>query len=84
METFAALLAVCAGNSLVTGEFPPQRPVTRSFDVLFDLRRNIWLGEQSWGWWFETPAHYDVTVMNLFTHMFPVYCIGIGEYSMYG
>ena len=38
METFSALLALCAGNSPVTGEFPAQRPVTRSFDVFFDLR----------------------------------------------
>ena len=35
METFSALLAICAGNSPVTGEFPSQRPVTRSFDVCF-------------------------------------------------
>ena len=27
METFSALLAICAGNSPVTGEFPAQRPV---------------------------------------------------------
>ena len=40
METFSALLALCAGNSPVTGEFPAQRPVTRSFDVFFDLRLN--------------------------------------------
>ena len=38
METFSALLALCEGNSPVTGEFPSQRPVTRSFDVFFDLR----------------------------------------------
>ena len=38
METFSALLAPCAGNSAVTGEFPAQRPATRSFDVFFDLR----------------------------------------------
>ena len=31
----SALLAICAGNSPVTGEFPAQRPVTRSFDVFF-------------------------------------------------
>ena len=55
METFFALLAICAGNSPVTSEFPTQRPVTRSFDVFFDLRLNIWLSKQSWGWWFETP-----------------------------
>ena len=37
------------------GEFPTQRPVTRSFDVFFDLRPNKRLSKQSWGWWFETP-----------------------------
>ena len=57
METFSALLAFCAGNSSVTGEFPAQRPVTRGFDVFFDLRLNKWLRKQSWGWWFETPSH---------------------------
>ena len=56
METFSALLALCAGNSPVTGEFPTQRPVTRSFDVFFDLRMNERLSKQSWGWWFETPS----------------------------
>ena len=35
-----ALLAICAGNSPVSGEFPAQRPVTQSFDVFFDLRLN--------------------------------------------
>ena len=34
---------------------PVQRPVARSFDVLFDLRLNKQLNRQSWGWWFETP-----------------------------
>ena len=56
METFSALLALCAGNSPVTGEFPAQRPVTRSFDVLFDVRLNKRLSKQSWGWWFETQS----------------------------
>ena len=45
METFSALLAIFAGNSLVTGEFPSQNPVTRSFDVFFDLRLNKRLSE---------------------------------------
>ena len=54
METFPALLALCAGNSPVPGEFPSQRPVTQSFDVFFDLCLNKRLGKQSWGWWFET------------------------------
>ena len=47
METFSALLAICAGNSPVTGEFPAQRPVTLSFDVFFDLRPNKRLSKQS-------------------------------------
>ena len=56
METFSALLAICAVNSPVPGEFPTQRPVTRSFDVYFDLRPNKRLSKQSWGWWFETQS----------------------------
>ena len=56
LETFSVLLAICAGNSAVTGEFPTQRPVTRSFDVFFDLRLNKRLNKQCWGWWFETPS----------------------------
>ena len=38
------------------GEFPAQRPVTRRFDVFFDLSLNKRLSKQPWGWWFETPA----------------------------
>ena len=55
METFYALLAICAGNSPVSGEFPAQRPVTHSFEVFFRLRLNKRLIEQSLDWWFETP-----------------------------
>ena len=50
----SALLAICAGNSPVPGEFPTQRPVTRRFGVFFELRPNKRLRKQSWGWWFET------------------------------
>ena len=69
METFSALLAICAGNSPVTGEFPTQRPVTRSFDVYFDLRPNERLSKQSRGWWFETLSsplwrHRNVACRN--------------------
>ena len=56
MEAFSALLALCVGNSPVTGEFPTQRPVTRSFDFSFDLRLNKRLSKQSWDWLFETPS----------------------------
>ena len=54
---FSKLLAICVGNSPVSGEFPTQRPVTRSFDVFFELRLNKRLSKQSWGWWFEMPFH---------------------------
>ena len=50
METFLALLALCAGNSPTTGEFPTQRPVS------FDLYLNKRLSKQSWGWLIETPS----------------------------
>ena len=52
METFSALLAICARNSPVPGEFPTQRPVTRSFDDYFNLRPNKRLSKQSRGWWY--------------------------------
>ena len=56
MQTFSALLALSAGNSSVTGEFPSHIPVTRSFDVFFHLRLNKRLTKQSWGWWFDMPS----------------------------
>ena len=56
METFSALLALCAGHSPVTGEFPSQRPVMRSFDVFFDLHLNKRLSKQSKRRWFEMPS----------------------------
>ena len=56
MEIFSALLAICAGNSPVPGEFPAQKPVTRSVDVFFDLHPNKRLSKQWRGWWFKTPS----------------------------
>ena len=56
METCSALLAFCAGNSPVTGEFPAQRPVTRSFDVFFYLRLNQQSSKQWRRRWFEMPS----------------------------
>ena len=73
METFSALLAICAGNSLVPGEFPAQRPVTRSFDVFFDLRLNKRFSKQSRGWWFETLSR------SLWRH-----CDGPQKYRLVG
>ena len=80
METFSVLLAICAENSPVPGEFPAQRPVTRSFDVFFDLHPNKRLSKEWWGWWFETPScplwrHRNVlsTLNNAFIITF---CVG--------
>ena len=57
METFSALLAISAGNSPVPGgEFPAPRPVTRSFDVFFDLRLNKRLSKQSRGCIWDATA----------------------------
>ena len=56
IETFSALLAICADNSPVPGDFPAQRAVTRSFDVFFDLCLNKRLSKQLRGWWFQTPS----------------------------
>ena len=52
METFSGLLDLRTGNSPVTGEFPQQRQVTRSFDVFFHLRLNKRLSKQARRWWF--------------------------------
>ena len=61
IETFTASLALCAGNSPVTDEFPTQRPVTRRFDVFLHLRLNKQLIEA--GALRRHRAHYDVIVM---------------------
>ena len=55
MKTYSASLALCAGNSPVTGKFHSQRPVTLSFDVFFDQRLNKQLSKQKRCRWFETP-----------------------------
>ena len=66
------------------GEFPSQRPVTRSFDVFFDLRGNKRLRKQSWGWWFETQSRslwrhcnafnpYSDTSLTIYTYL-QIFC----------
>ena len=52
------MMTSSTGNSFrVTGHLCAQRPVTRGFDVFFDLRPDKQLSKQSSGWWFETPSH---------------------------
>ena len=82
METFSALLTLCVGNSSVSGEFPSQRPVTRNFDIFFDLHLNKRLSEQSRRRWFETPPRSLWLHYNDHRHMLgdrvPLF---IGKYS---
>ena len=71
------------------GEFPTQRPVTRSFDVYFDLRLNKPLSKQPWGWWFETLSrslwrHRNALEHRLFNccNVIPVLCDTIYAYAL--
>ena len=64
VETFSALRPFVKGmhRSPVSSS---QRPVTRSFDVFFDLRLNKWLNKhQDVGNLRRHSSHYDVTVMG--------------------
>ena len=54
METFSALLALCAGNSPVNS--PHKCQWCGSLMFFFYLRPNKRLSKQWWGWWFETPS----------------------------
>ena len=68
MEAFSALLAIWAGNSPVTGEFPTQRPVTWSFDVFVFLIfawTYGWVKNREDGNLRHHRAHYDVIVMGV-------------------
>ena len=47
MEKLSTLLAICVGNSPVTGEFPSQRPVTRSIDV-FIVNNGTFVFARQW------------------------------------
>ena len=70
METFSALLALCEGNPPVTGGFPSQRPMTRSFDAFFDLNLNKQLSTPSIRRWFEMPSRSLWRHCNEFFHFF--------------
>ena len=63
-----ALLAICAGNSPLPGEFSARRSMTRNFDVFFDLHpNNGWVNHGDAGGLRRYRAHYDVIVMVLLT-----------------
>ena len=64
MKIFSALLALCAGNSPVNGEFPSQKPVTQSFDAFFDCAwTNSWVNNRDVGDLRRHRTHYDSAVM---------------------
>ena len=65
METFSALLATCAGNSPVTGEFPTQRPVTWRLMFFIRVWINGWVNNREAGNLRRYGAHYDVIVMMI-------------------
>ena len=54
IEDFSELLALCAGNSPVTGKFPSQRASYAEFWCLIDVGQSKWLNKPSIWWWFET------------------------------
>ena len=56
MEAFSTLLSLCAGNSPATVNSPHRGQWRGTLMFFFDLRRNIRLSKQPWGWWFKTPS----------------------------
>ena len=68
IETFSALLALCAGNSPVTGEFPHKCQWLRA--LMFSLIcawTNGWINNRGAGDLRRQGAHYDVTVKCYFS-----------------
>ena len=74
MEQFSELLAICAGNSPVSGEFPAQRPVTWDFDVsLICVWVYGWVNNRKAGDLRRYRAHCDFIVMYI-TYILKRYC----------
>ena len=64
MQTFSPLLALCAGNSPVTGEFPAKGPAPWSFEFFIICAWiNVWVNNREDGDLIRYRAHYDVVVM---------------------
>ena len=75
MEAFSVLLALCAENWMVTGEFPSSRQVPRSFGVFFDVRLNKRLSKQSRRRWFGTQSR------SLWRHCIAIYALYFISYN---
>ena len=63
------------------GKFPVHRPVTRSFDVFFDLCLNKGFSKQSWGWWFETQSRPSWRHCNILKTPGPWFNIKMSSYQ---
>ena len=69
IESFSALLDLCAGNSTVTGEFLSLRSVTRSFHVcLIWALTNGWADNRDGGDLRRYRAYYDSIMMIFNLH----------------
>ena len=74
--------SVTAGNSPVTGDFPLHRPVTRSFNVFFDLRLNKRLSKQSRRRWVETPSRSLWRHCNVVPNSDPMIRAAVGSFGV--
>ena len=80
METFSTLLALCAGNSPVTGEFPSKRPVTWSLTFsLICTWINGSVNNREAGDLRPYRAHYVVIVMYMIDQLTSDHQISIGK-----
>ena len=64
MQTISALLALCAGNSSVTSDFPSHRPVMQSFGVFVDVWTNGWANSLDAGDMRRHSTHYGIIVLG--------------------
>ena len=86
METFSALLALCAGNSPVPVNSPHKGQWRGALMFFFYLRLNKRLSKQPWGWWFETPSWSlwrqcnDTSYFLIWDKLWCVYCEYLGKY----
>ena len=76
METFSALLAICA----VTGEFPAQRPVKQSFDFFICAWLNGSVNNHEAGDLRRHRAHDDVIIMIFSpSNDYPLKCMRVAQ-----
>ena len=77
MEIFSALLALCAGNSPMTGEFPAQRASNAELWCFLWSVNKRWSNNREDGGLRRHRAHYDATIMSCVPHQGPKECLFI-------